>query len=153
MSELDMYVEVGNMLREIRISSGKTLDDVSVVIDVAPKTLQRYETGERKIRVDTLKRLLDYYNYSYEYFMQRAKLKYLGEATDFSKKETEKLLSYYNKLNDYGKKEAEKRVFELTQIPLYSSEPLVNAAHEIPGSSDEDKAHDEEIMNADDWDD
>lgn len=152
MSELDMYVEVGRMLRELRTNSGNTLDDVALIIGVAPKTLQRYETGERKIRVDVLKRLLAYYNYSYDDFMQKAKLKYLGTSTELIPSESGRLLSYYKKLNDLGKKEAEKRLAELTQIPLYTSEQLLNAAHEIPGASEEDKAHDEEIMNSDDWD-
>lgn len=86
---------------------------------------------------------------SIDYTIYNDGVRLLAEYSELPKS----LCKNYLKLNSRGRIEAEKRVYELTQIPLYSSEPLVNAAHEIPGSSEEDKAHDEEIMNADDWDD
>ena len=59
------------------------------------------------------------------------------------------ILEYYNQLNDIGQHEATKRVEELTYIPQYraGSGPLLNAAHEIPGASEEDKKHDDDIMD------
>lgn len=80
--------------------------------------------------------------------------KYLGVTPadlieDHNNKPSEpSIISYYNSLNDMGKQEATKRVKELTYIPQYTvNEPLLNAAHEIEGSSDEDKQHDEELLS------
>lgn len=80
--------------------------------------------------------------------------KYLGVTPadlieDHNNKPSEpSIISYYNSLNDMGKQEATKRVKELTYIPQYTARgPLLNAAHEIEGSSDEDKQHDEELLN------
>lgn len=61
------------------------------------------------------------------------------------------MLGAYNRLNDSGRKEAVKMVDELTEIPRYiqPDKPAnyVKAAHAIPGASEEDKEHDEDIMN------
>lgn len=63
--------------------------------------------------------------------------------------ESPKIMQYYEMLNDIGKHEATKRVEELTLVPRYVKEDTnyVNAAHSIEGASEEDKQHDEEIMN------
>lgn len=95
-------------------------------------------------------------------------------------KETVLLMRSFNKLNKVGQSEAIKRVEELTYISkyidkkpsriyepfskeyvdkvaednkdLYSDEYLqINAAHEIKGASEEDKQHDEDIMNDDNF--
>lgn len=62
-----------------------------------------------------------------------------------------RISTYYNKLNDIGKQEAFKRLEELTQIPKYIDEPLLDAAHAISGASEEDKQFDEDIMDAEDF--
>lgn len=66
-----------------------------------------------------------------------------------------KLDSYYNSLNASGKAEALKRIEELTYIPKYSIEDedylTVNAAHTIEGATEEEKQHDEDIMNDDEF--
>lgn len=64
-------------------------------------------------------------------------------------KNTPRILQYYEKLNDLGKKEATKRVGELTYFPQYTSTTLLNAAHAYDNASEEDKVHDEDIMNDD----
>jgi transcriptional regulator with XRE-family HTH domain len=68
----------------------------------------------------------------------------------------------FNKLNELGREEALKRVEELTFIDKYINKKqdkkskiqethlmdfTLNAAHEIKGASDEDKQHDEDIMD------
>lgn len=87
-------------------------------------------------------------------------------------KNTVLLLRQFNRLNDLGKSEAIKRVEELAYINKYIDEERnrmhekeeayyklleskakypgfleLNAAHEIKGASDEDKQHDEDIMD------
>lgn len=62
--------------------------------------------------------------------------------------------AYFNKLNDKGIKEAAKRVEELTYIPEYTTDDnsVLNAAHELKGSSNVEQKHDNDIMdNDDEW--
>lgn len=61
-----------------------------------------------------------------------------------------KIMNYYNQLNDIGKHEATKRVEELTYFPQYALDQ-VNAAHALSGASEEDKQHDEDIMDDDNF--
>lgn len=69
-------------------------------------------------------------------------------------KETVLLIRNFNKLNDIGQNEATKRVEELTYIDKYKKAPehlTLNAAHAIEGASEEDKRHDEDIMDDDNF--
>lgn len=64
------------------------------------------------------------------------------------------LLSDFHKLNDIGQHEASKRIEELTCIDKYKKEKdylILNAAHEIEGSTEEDKKHDDDIMDDDNF--
>lgn len=67
----------------------------------------------------------------------------------------ENLMHYYTMLNSEGMKEALKRLEELTYIPKYTSvsesHSYLNAASDLPGASDEDKAHDNRIMDDDNF--
>ncbi len=57
-SDLELYGIVGKMFREIRESNGHTLEYVSNFLGIAPKSLQRYECGERKMINDCKKLLI-----------------------------------------------------------------------------------------------
>jgi transcriptional regulator with XRE-family HTH domain len=64
------------------------------------------------------------------------------------------LTYYYDKLNDIGQQEAIKRVEELTYIDKYIKVPehlILKAAHEIDGASEEDKQHDYDLMDDDNF--
>ena len=77
--EKELYSIIGNMLRELRLKNDYTLEYIAEKLEVAPKTLQRYECGERKIKVGTIVELCDIYRVDYSEFMRQAKLKHLGE--------------------------------------------------------------------------
>ena len=77
--EKELYTIIGNMLRELRLKNDYTLEYIAEKLEVAPKTLQRYECGERKIKVGTIVELCDIYRVDYSEFMRQAKLKHLGE--------------------------------------------------------------------------
>ena len=77
--EKELYSIIGNMLRDLRLQKDYTLEYVAEKLDVAPKTLQRYECGERKIKVGTITELCEIYGADYSDFMREAKLKHLGE--------------------------------------------------------------------------
>lgn len=153
-SELELYGIVGKMFREIREEKGLSLEVVSEYLKIAPKSLQRYECGERKIKMGTIKDLCSFYNIDYDTFIIKAKLKFGKDAysVEVSKeKNIPKIIRYYEMLNDVGKHEATKRVEELTNLPQYIKEEpyFANAAHEDKSSTSEDKRAGDAIMTDD----
>lgn len=94
---------------------------------------------------------------------------FLNNDSNYDPEPEYELLMKFKKLNQIGKQEAIKRVEELTYInkyvdnnnitkiynhakvaesaPEYSDHLQLNAAHEIEGATKEDKQHDEDIMN------
>lgn len=64
------------MLREIRESKGYSLELGAEHLAIAPKSLQRYECGERKIKIGTIKSLCDFYGIDYDSFIQKAKKRF-----------------------------------------------------------------------------
>ncbi|OYP11100.1 helix-turn-helix protein [Lachnotalea glycerini] len=76
MSEKDfeLYYEIGEKLREVRLEKSLTLAEVAVQLDIASKTLQRYECGERKIKVEALQKLASIYEFNYYNFVRDVRL-------------------------------------------------------------------------------
>lgn len=150
-SELELYGIVGRMFREIREEKDLSLTAVSEYLQIAPISLQRYECGERKIKMGTIKKLCAFYNIEYDGFIKEAKIRFSKNIfmdTPTEKESSPKIMQYYEQLNDIGKHEATKRVEELTLVPRYVKEDTtyVKAAHAIEGASEEDKQLDEDIM-------
>lgn len=71
--EINLYKIIGSMLREARIKSGLTLEQAGEKIGVIAKTIQRYETGERKISINKLMELTSLFGIDYTSFMSEAK--------------------------------------------------------------------------------
>ncbi len=80
--EVRLYKVIGEMLREARIRSGLTLEQAGEKIGVIAKTIQRYETGQRKISIDKLMELTSLFGLDYTSFMSEAKMR-LSEDSDF----------------------------------------------------------------------
>ncbi len=78
--EVNLYSILGSMLREARIKSGHTLEQAGEKIGVTAKTIQRYETGERKISLNKLIELTSLFGIEYTSFMAAAKRR-LSEMT------------------------------------------------------------------------
>ena len=66
--EINLYKIIGSMLREARIKSGLTLEQAGEKIGVIAKTIQRYETGERKISINKLMELTSLFGIDYTSF-------------------------------------------------------------------------------------
>lgn len=78
--ELEMYGIVGEMLRSVREEKGYSLSEPAACLGIAPKTLQRYECGERKIKVETLKQLCNFYVLDYDNFLREARQKFNAQS-------------------------------------------------------------------------
>lgn len=160
-SELELYGIVGRMFREIREEKELSLTAVSEYLQIAPISLQRYECGERKIKMGTIKKLCVFYKIEYDDFIKEAKLRFsknIFTDTSSEKEELPKIIKYYEMLNDIGKHEATKRVEELTYIPQYTKKNeedylKVNAAHARTDIdvTDEMVKHDDDIMDDEDF--
>ena len=85
MENLDkkLYLIIGEMLRDARLKRGMTLEQIADKLNVTPKTIQRYEFGERKIKMDILVNLTSILGLDYSSFLKEAQIKQLGK--DFSK--------------------------------------------------------------------
>jgi transcriptional regulator with XRE-family HTH domain len=57
-----LYIGLGARLRAERLRRGLSLAAVSAVVEVPVRTISRYETGERKIKVEMLVRLCEVYH-------------------------------------------------------------------------------------------
>lgn len=78
-TELELYSIVGKMLREIREDKGYSLELGAEHLGIAPKSLQRYECGERKIKMGTIVSLCEFYGINYDSFIKEAKTRFTGE--------------------------------------------------------------------------
>ncbi len=93
-SDLELYGIVGKMFREIRENNGHTLEYVSDFLGIAPKSLQRYECGERKIKVETIKSLCEFYNINCSSFMKEAKTRFIADIqSEYKENHTTKNLT------------------------------------------------------------
>lgn len=72
--DFELYYDLGEKLREIRLSKNLSLADVANQLHVAAKTLQRYECGERKIKLDILLKLTEIYEINYYQFVKNIRL-------------------------------------------------------------------------------
>lgn len=80
--EVGLYRIIGEMIREIRNIRKMTLEEIADKLGVTPKTLQRYETGARKIKISTIMELAEIMNFNYDEFMAEAKQRLAGTGDE-----------------------------------------------------------------------
>ena len=76
--EIELYRILGEMLREERIKRDLTLEQVAEYIEMTPKTVQRYEQGERKIKIGTIIKICQMFNIDSNDLMANAKARLTG---------------------------------------------------------------------------
>lgn len=80
--ELELYKIIGGMIRTKRLDKGLTLDNVAKQLGVTSKTIQRYELGERKIKLNILMQLSSILDFDYQALMHEAQSKLLHENSN-----------------------------------------------------------------------
>lgn len=60
---------LGNRLKQVREDNGKSKEEVSTYLDIAPRSYGRYETGERVPDLETMIRLASYFGCSLDYLV------------------------------------------------------------------------------------
>lgn len=142
MSENEYRKIFSKNLRYYMNKYNKKQSDLINDLGLSSSTISNWCTGEKLPRMDKVQILADYFH------INKSDLIEEKEQQD----DTPKIMQFYDKLNDLGKKEATKRVEELTYFPQYTDSQLLNAAHAYEGKSEEDKKHDDDIMdNDDEW--
>lgn len=69
--EQDLYLILGNALKEERRRAKLTLDDVAKRMNVTTMTIQRYEKASRKINVETIRKLCNIYGVNADDLMEK----------------------------------------------------------------------------------
>lgn len=93
--DLELYYDLGEKLRELRLAKNLSLADVAQKLGVAAKTVQRYECAERKIRLEVLQKLAVIYDFNYYTFVKDIRLESIirDYNIDFIYKEGNLILS------------------------------------------------------------
>lgn len=153
---------LGKNIRFLRTKKGYSQDDIANMLGYKSfTTIQKWESGVSEPPLKALKKLSEIFNIDMndlatkKLFLNTNEDKIIYIETQSKQSNfVNRIQAYCNKLNDKGIKEAAKRVEELTYIPEYTTDDnsVLNAAHELKGSSNVEQKHDNDIMdNDDEW--
>lgn len=140
-------MEMGQKIHSLRIQKGMTLEELGDMVGVGKSTVRKWENGMiANMKRDKILKVSEALGTSPAYLMG-------WDDKKQPKAESPKILQFYEQLNDIGKHVATERVEELTHLPKYINEDsdYVNAAHANEGATEEEKQHDEDIMDAEDF--
>lgn len=172
-------MNLGSRIRERRKSLGLTLKEVSVYVGVAEATVQRWESGNIKmLKSDKMKKLSSVLQISVEELsnwvsdhtkLSEPELRERNRTYDMVKpqKDTDLMeeiqkqhgrsvyeaFSLYTQLDPDDQGEIRGEMKQMLKAVKYEfrNNLLLNAAHAIPGSSYEDQAFDEDLMDSEDF--
>ena len=159
---------LSNRLKERREQLGLTQSEVASLLGITPGAVGNYENGVSTPKADILFKVFDALKCDANYLFQDEMNSRLQKdnATPF---EMENLVKKYRDLDDHGKemvdftlqKEWERSTSYRTTYQFRDPHAYMvaedctsynaNAAHSIPGSSEEDKKHDDDIMDDDNF--
>lgn len=112
-------------LRNLRLKSGYTQQQVADSIGVTKATISKYEKGQRRINSNNIEKLASLFGVEPIYILtgrtsedwHRELLS--NEQSDSLTNTIEKMLPFLDMLNEDGQDKAVERVSELTEIPKY----------------------------------
>lgn len=87
-------------IRELRLSSGLTQNDLAQLLHITREAYTMYETGKRQLGYDSLCKIADYYHVSTDYLLDRTPVRY-GPA--FLNAEEQELLCRYRLSDNRGR--------------------------------------------------
>lgn len=85
-------------LRDLREDNDYTQADIAKILNITRPQYNLYELGDRKIPIDKLQALADFYNVSIDYIMERTNYKKVVQSDEMSSRNT-RLTEYYNRLS------------------------------------------------------
>lgn len=105
-------MNIGDRLRQLRISQKLTQEEVGRLMGVSKATVNRYETGEIDIKRTTALKLGSILNVSPAYIM--------GWTDTMDVSNEPEILKRYNSLNSLGKQKADDYINDLLVNPNYT---------------------------------
>lgn len=87
-------------LRELRLSSKLTQNDLAQLLHITREAYTMYETGKRQLSYDSLCKIADYYQVSTDYLLNRTSIKNGPQYLNTGEAE---LLSHYRLADNRGK--------------------------------------------------
>ena len=158
MPEKDISSMFIKNLKKLLLDNNMTYKELAEKLGVKASSVSMWMTGNSLPRMGLLDKLADLFDVSLDYLMGGTGTKESSCGMTILTTEIE-LIQKYRELTPHGKKmvdftlneEWQQSIAEQKQkvIPMMPKDDsmYVNAAHAIPGASEEDKQHDEDIMN------
>jgi transcriptional regulator with XRE-family HTH domain len=87
-------------LAELREDHHKRQTDVAKILNTSQQQYSLYEVGDRKMPIDKLAKLADYYNVSVDYILKRTDYPMVIEQQYVVDSELKKFILYYTSLNE-----------------------------------------------------
>lgn len=150
--------EIGQILKELRLSCGKTQKEVAELLGRKQQIVGHWETGYSQPDANTLFILCDIYGTTVDaaFGFKKSDITISGKDID--------LLQKYHSLDDHGREMVDftlEKEYERSVTETKSDKVVVikedngylapDAAHKLPNASSEDKQYDEDIMNDKDF--
>lgn len=152
-----------NVFKQLRLSAGLTQDELSNALNLSKSTISMYENGNREPDFETLECIADYFNVDMNtligYKNQPPTIAAHFNGDEYTEEELDKIKEFAAFVKSTRKNE-DKRAAQKAAIPAPAADaPIafpdhltVNAAHAIDGATQEEKQHDDDIMdNDDEW--
>lgn len=116
----------GEKIRKVRGDLGITQKELALRLNVTPQLVSQYESGAKKPKMETIKKIAKALNVSFLILLSDADRQLFQDGFDLARYGTYMeyggLLDAYDLLNEEGQQIAVERVEELTEIPKYQKE-------------------------------
>jgi len=133
----------------------ETIYTLADILHLSPPTISRYSNAEMAPKITTIEVLANYFNVSPVWLMGYDVPKALPNTTSKPNDDTiattdseKSLLKKYKSLDNKGKHTVD-TVADMEYNRVHKPHLVPVAAHEIEGASEDDKQHDDDIMNDD----
>jgi len=144
---------IGNRIKEARLNLGYTQEELAKLLGVTKGAVANYEIETSHPKEPIMYKLIEVLKVDANYLFQDC-VKLSKEVNDVTLSEYDHIKKYRD-LDPHGKEMVDFTLLKewerstTTQVPRYVKKDTyyVNAAHPIEGASEEDKQHDEDIMN------
>lgn len=92
-------MNIGEIIAELRIDRDMNQEDLAAVLNISRSALANWESGNRRIDIETLVVIADYFNVSCDYLLGRTKHKYNFSLEN--EKNVEAIMDIYESLRKY----------------------------------------------------
>lgn len=145
---MDLQTKIGLKIKNLRENRHLSQTQLAELVGYKDKTsIAKIEAGKVDLPQSKLMAFAKVLGVTTSYLLDDEHHVIIDFETSNFKNTLKSMITYFEKLNNLGQNEAIKRVEELTYLPQYSDDNLLDAAHSIENASEEDKNNDDDIMN------